>query len=90
MTIKISLGHLLQGVVKSIDRTRKVVYLSSDPDTVSKYVVCLPVLDLFNLLVTSPVSFSHAIYSAIEYFNVVLAHRPGSLRVFQLIFSFQA
>ncbi|PSS36280.1 RRNA biogenesis protein [Actinidia chinensis var. chinensis] len=37
-TIKISLGHLLQGVVKSIDRTRKVVYLSSDPDTVSKYV----------------------------------------------------
>lgn len=29
---------LLQGVVKSIDRTRKVVYLSSDPDMVSKSV----------------------------------------------------
>lgn len=39
--ISIRTGHLLQGVVKSIDKTRKVVYLTSDPDTVSKCVVCL-------------------------------------------------
>ncbi|KAL3341525.1 hypothetical protein AABB24_025863 [Solanum stoloniferum] len=31
-------GQLVQGVVKSIDRTHKVVYLSSDPDVVSKCV----------------------------------------------------
>lgn len=36
--ISIRTGHLLQGVVKSIDKTRKVVYLTSDPDTVSKCV----------------------------------------------------
>lgn len=36
--ISISTGHLLQGVVKSIDKTREVVYLTSDPDTVSKCV----------------------------------------------------
>lgn len=33
-------GQLVQGVVKRIDRTHKVVYLSSDPDVVSKCVVC--------------------------------------------------
>ncbi|KAL4342371.1 hypothetical protein GQ457_08G016920 [Hibiscus cannabinus] len=31
-------GQFLQGVIKRIDKTRKVVYLSSDPDTVSKCV----------------------------------------------------
>ncbi|XP_010317858.1 rRNA biogenesis protein RRP5 [Solanum lycopersicum] len=31
-------GQLVQGVVKRIDRTHKVVYLSSDPDVVSKCV----------------------------------------------------
>ncbi|XP_052176477.1 rRNA biogenesis protein RRP5 isoform X2 [Diospyros lotus] len=31
-------GQLVQGIVKSIDKTRRVVYLSSDPDTVSKCV----------------------------------------------------
>ncbi|KAH9737719.1 rRNA biogenesis protein RRP5 [Citrus sinensis] len=36
--IDVKPGLLLQGVVRSIDRTRKVVYLSSDPDTVSKCV----------------------------------------------------
>ncbi|KAG5552270.1 hypothetical protein RHGRI_010375 [Rhododendron griersonianum] len=36
--ISIRTGHLLQGVVKSIDKTRKIVYLTSDPDTVSKCV----------------------------------------------------
>ncbi|XP_024021580.1 rRNA biogenesis protein RRP5 isoform X2 [Morus notabilis] len=36
--IKINTGELLQGIVKSIDRTRKVVYMSSEPDTVSKHV----------------------------------------------------
>ncbi|MCD7455830.1 rRNA biogenesis protein rrp5 [Datura stramonium] len=36
--VKIRSGQLIQGVVKSIDRTRKVVYLSSDPDVVSKCV----------------------------------------------------
>ncbi|XP_060194089.1 rRNA biogenesis protein RRP5 isoform X2 [Lycium barbarum] len=36
--VKIRSGQLVQGVVKSIDRTRKVVYLSSDPDAVSKCV----------------------------------------------------
>lgn len=38
--IKVNTGQLIQGVVKSIDTTRKVVYLSSDPDLVSKCVVC--------------------------------------------------
>ncbi|KAK4432202.1 rRNA biogenesis protein RRP5 [Sesamum alatum] len=36
--INVSLGQLLQGIVKSIDRARKVVYLSSDPDMVSRCV----------------------------------------------------
>ncbi|KAL5741947.1 hypothetical protein ACOSP7_028679 [Xanthoceras sorbifolium] len=36
--IEVRPGQLLQGVVRSIDRTRKVVYLSSDTDTVSKCV----------------------------------------------------
>ncbi|KAL0346327.1 UNVERIFIED_CONTAM: rRNA biogenesis protein RRP5, partial [Sesamum radiatum] len=36
--IDVSLGQLLQGVVKSIDRARKLVYLSSDPDMVSRCV----------------------------------------------------
>ncbi|PON46626.1 Polyribonucleotide nucleotidyltransferase [Parasponia andersonii] len=35
--IEINTGQLLQGIVTRIDRTRKVLYLSSDPDTVSKY-----------------------------------------------------
>ncbi|KAL2228304.1 UNVERIFIED_CONTAM: rRNA biogenesis protein RRP5 [Sesamum indicum] len=36
--IDVSLGQLLQGVVKNIDRARKVVYLSSDLDMVSRCV----------------------------------------------------
>ncbi|KAI3446386.1 hypothetical protein Pfo_003051 [Paulownia fortunei] len=36
--IEVSMGQLLQGIVKSIDRARKVVHLSSDPDMVSKCV----------------------------------------------------
>lgn len=32
-------GQLIQGVVRNIDKIRKVVYLSSDPDTVSKCVI---------------------------------------------------
>ncbi|CAJ1967373.1 unnamed protein product [Sphenostylis stenocarpa] len=32
------IGKLLQGLVRSIDKVRKVVYLSSDPDTMSKSV----------------------------------------------------
>nr|GMD47877.1 rRNA biogenesis protein RRP5 isoform X1 [Ipomoea batatas] len=35
---KMNTGQLVEGVVKSIDRTRKVVYLSSAPDAVAKYV----------------------------------------------------
>ncbi|KAI7999799.1 rRNA biogenesis protein RRP5 [Camellia lanceoleosa] len=34
--IRVNIGQLLQGVVKSVDKTRKVVYLSSDADMVSK------------------------------------------------------
>ncbi|KAL0316910.1 UNVERIFIED_CONTAM: rRNA biogenesis protein RRP5, partial [Sesamum radiatum] len=37
-TNDVSLGQVLQGVVKSIDRARKVVYLSSDHDMVSRCV----------------------------------------------------
>lgn len=33
-------GKLLQGVVKSVDRSRKVVYLCSDSDLTSKCLVC--------------------------------------------------
>ncbi|KAK7354984.1 hypothetical protein VNO80_14229 [Phaseolus coccineus] len=33
---EVKIGKLLQGLVKSIDKVRKVVYLSSDPDTISK------------------------------------------------------
>ncbi|CAA3014339.1 rRNA biogenesis RRP5 [Olea europaea subsp. europaea] len=36
--IKTRVGQLLQGVVKSVDKTRKVVHLSSDPDLISKSV----------------------------------------------------
>lgn len=36
--IRVNIGQLLQGVVKSVDKTRKVVYLSSDADMVSKCV----------------------------------------------------
>ncbi|KAJ6749871.1 hypothetical protein OIU85_000496 [Salix viminalis] len=35
---EVKTGQFLQGVVTRIDKTRKVVYLSSDPDTVSKCV----------------------------------------------------
>jgi len=37
---EVKIGKLLQGLVRSIDKVRKVVYLSSDPDTISKSVVC--------------------------------------------------
>ncbi|KAL3625500.1 hypothetical protein CASFOL_030954 [Castilleja foliolosa] len=37
-TNKVSMGQLLQGIVKRVDRTRKVVHLSSDPDMISKCV----------------------------------------------------
>ncbi|MCL7028348.1 hypothetical protein MKW94_013557 [Papaver nudicaule] len=36
--MKRNAGQLLQGVVKSLDKARRVVHLSSDPDTVSKCV----------------------------------------------------
>ncbi|XP_026418043.1 rRNA biogenesis protein RRP5-like isoform X1 [Papaver somniferum] len=36
--IKGNAGQLLQGVVKSLDKARRVVHLSADPDTVSKSV----------------------------------------------------
>lgn len=39
MEFKLITGQLVQGVVKSIDKVRKVVYLSSDRDIVSKCVV---------------------------------------------------
>ncbi|TKY53223.1 RRP5-like protein [Spatholobus suberectus] len=35
---EVKIGKLLQGLVRSIDKVRKVVYLSSDPDTMSKSV----------------------------------------------------
>ncbi|XP_027934864.1 rRNA biogenesis protein RRP5 isoform X1 [Vigna unguiculata] len=35
---EVKIGNLLQGLVRSIDKVRKVVYLSSDPDTMSKSV----------------------------------------------------
>ncbi|XVF75995.1 hypothetical protein PTKIN_Ptkin13bG0232000 [Pterospermum kingtungense] len=35
---EVRIGQFLQGVIRRIDKTRKVVYLSSDPDTVSKSV----------------------------------------------------
>ncbi|XP_019053357.1 PREDICTED: rRNA biogenesis protein RRP5 isoform X2 [Nelumbo nucifera] len=37
--IKLNSGQLVQGVVRSIDKSRKVVYLSSDTDVVSKCVI---------------------------------------------------
>lgn len=39
MEFKLITGQLVQGVVKSIDKVRKVVYLSSDRDIVSKCVL---------------------------------------------------
>ncbi|XP_022743667.1 rRNA biogenesis protein RRP5 isoform X2 [Durio zibethinus] len=36
--IEVRTGQFVQGVIRRIDKTRKVVYLSSDPDTVSKSV----------------------------------------------------
>ncbi|CAL0321523.1 unnamed protein product [Lupinus luteus] len=35
---ELKVGQLLQGLVRKIDKVRKVVYLSSDPDTLSKSV----------------------------------------------------
>lgn len=34
-------GQLIQGVVTKIDSERKIVHLSSDPDSVAKFLVCL-------------------------------------------------
>lgn len=34
-----SIGQLLQGIVKSVDRSRKIVHMSSDLDLISKSVV---------------------------------------------------
>ena len=36
----IKAGQLLQGAARSVDKGRKVIYMSYDPDMVSKYVVC--------------------------------------------------
>ncbi|XP_057768681.1 rRNA biogenesis protein RRP5 isoform X2 [Salvia miltiorrhiza] len=36
--LNVGIGQLLQGIVKSVDRSRKVVHMSSDLDMVSKYV----------------------------------------------------
>ncbi|KDP21906.1 hypothetical protein JCGZ_03044 [Jatropha curcas] len=36
---EVKTGQLLQGIVRRIDKTRKVVYLSADPDAVSKCVM---------------------------------------------------
>ncbi|KAF5188525.1 rRNA biogenesis protein RRP5 [Thalictrum thalictroides] len=36
--MKVNAGQLLQGVVRSIDKARRVVHMSSDPDIVSKCV----------------------------------------------------
>ncbi|KAM7262095.1 hypothetical protein ACFE04_021172 [Oxalis oulophora] len=36
--VKVKEGHLVKGMVKSVDKTRRLVYLSSDPDTISKCV----------------------------------------------------
>ncbi|XP_050226780.1 rRNA biogenesis protein RRP5 [Mercurialis annua] len=38
-SLELKTGQRLQGIVRSIDKVRKVVYLSSDPDTVSKCVM---------------------------------------------------
>ncbi|KAL2480440.1 RNA binding [Abeliophyllum distichum] len=38
LDVKMSVGQLLQGVVKSVDKARKVVHLSSAPDLISKIV----------------------------------------------------
>ncbi|KAK7392757.1 hypothetical protein VNO78_21204 [Psophocarpus tetragonolobus] len=35
---EVKIGKVLQGLVRSIDKVRKVVYLSADPDTLSKSV----------------------------------------------------
>lgn len=52
--IKTRVGQLLQGVVKSVDKTRKVVHLSSDPDLISKSVVCSFWLPIFNCQLYPP------------------------------------
>lgn len=39
LDIKMNIGQLVQGIVKSIDKTRGVVYLNANPDFVSKCVV---------------------------------------------------
>lgn len=47
---ELHVGQILQCVVRSIDKTRKVVYLSSDQDTVSSSVVismCICLLHFF-------------------------------------------
>ncbi|XVE75785.1 hypothetical protein DITRI_Ditri12bG0120500 [Diplodiscus trichospermus] len=36
--IEVRMGQFLQGVIRRVDKTHKVVHLSSDPDTVSKSV----------------------------------------------------
>ncbi|KAL1554555.1 rRNA biogenesis protein RRP5 [Salvia divinorum] len=36
--LNVGIGQFLQGIVKSVDRSRKVVHMSSDMDVVSKYV----------------------------------------------------
>lgn len=84
--IEVKIGQLLQGVVGRIDKVHKVIYLSCDLDTVSKCVVCIHLtLNCVILFPSLTVSFliRHFCY-------VALLCRPRILRVFQLIFSFQA
>lgn len=40
-----SIGQLLQGIVKSVDRSRKIVHMSSDLDLISKSVVLFLSID---------------------------------------------
>lgn len=65
--VEISTGQVLQGVIRSIDKAHKVVYLSSDPDTISKSVVCHLSFYCFIFLFCF-LSFSLAVFSYLTFY----------------------
>lgn len=87
--IKMSIGKLLQGVVRSIDKARGVVYLDSNPDVVSKCVV-KDVKGLSIDLLTPGMMVNGRVLSTLENGIMItfLTYFTGTVDVFHLQNSF--
>lgn len=65
---EVKIGKLLQGLVRTIDKVRKVVYLSSDPDTITKSVVCFLCINYIVILVSILMILTSLLTGYLTYF----------------------